>query len=181
MSSVPLATKLVLTAAALLGGLSVLLIIEFGLSAGQVHHGVAVSGFEVGGMTLNEVESSLRKRALTLREEPVCLVGDDLSLCVTPAELRWRVEPNVTARRAYQIGRTDFPLGALGERATAWVDGVNVKWEGGPNPAKVGKLLDEWEAIFSERGMELLRGPTRYKIRRAILVYPRRTFRIPLR
>ncbi len=181
MSSVPIATRLLLMAGAILGGLGFLLIVEFGLSAGQVHHGVTVSGFEVGGMTLNELEDSLREREQTLGTERVCFFRDDLTLCVTPDELGWRVQPNLTAQRAYQVGRTDFPLGALGERVAAWVDGVNVKWEGGPRPAKVTKLLDEWETIFSQRGMELVRGHMRYKIRRAILVYPRRPFRIPLR
>jgi len=119
-------------AGAILGGLGFLLIVEFGLSAGQVHHGVTVSGFEVGGMTLNELEDSLREREQTLGTERVCFFRDDLTLCVTPDELGWRVQPNLTAQRAYQVGRTDFPLGALGERVAAWVDGVNVKWEGGP-------------------------------------------------
>jgi hypothetical protein len=165
----------------LLGSIAFLLVVEFGVSAGQVHRGVTVAGFDVSGLSFAELQDTLAARGEKLGQEPVCFLGDGVSLCVNPADLGWRPEPGATAERAYEVGRTDFPFGALAQRAAAWVDGVNVKWEGNPRAGKVDKLLGEWEDLFSARGLELDRARMRYKIRRAIITYPRRTLRIPLR
>lgn len=180
MSSMPRSTRLLLVSVALLGSIGSLLVVEFGVSAGQVHRGVTVAGYDVSGLNFTELQDSLEARGAKLRQEPVCFSGDGVSLCVNPADIGWRPEPGETAERAYEVGRANFPFGALAERAAAWVEGVNVKWEGTPKPRKVTKLLSEWEDLFSARGLELERGLMRYKIRRAIITYPRRTFAIPL-
>lgn len=180
MKNLTISTKLVLVTGAVMGILGFLLIVEFGMSAAQVHRGVTVAGYDVGGLTLNQLEESLEERGEQLRDEPACFSGEGVSLCLDPSDLGWRPEPGATAERAYGVGRIDFPLGALRDRATAWVSGVNISWEGRPKAKRVERLLDEWEALFSARGKELQREAMRYKIRRAIVTYPRRTFRIPL-
>jgi hypothetical protein len=180
MTTVRRSTRVLLVVVALLGSIAFLLVVEFGVSAGQVHRGVTVAGYDVSGLSFTELSDKLEERGATLRQEPACFSGDGVTLCVNPEDLGWRPEPGATAERAYAVGRTSFPFGALAERAAAWTGGVNVKWEGSPKPRKVGKLLDEWEVLFSARGLELERGRMRYKIRRAIITYPRRTLRIPL-
>ena len=180
MSGLPRSTRLLLVLVGVLGSIAFLLVVEFGVSAGQVHRGVTDAGYDVSGLSFTELQATLEGRGAKLRQEPVCFSGDGVSLCLNPKDLGWRPEPGATAERAYDVGRTDFPFGALAERASAWMGGVNVKWEGSPKPRKVGKLLDEWEGLFSARGLELERGRMRYKIRRAIITYPRRTLRIPL-
>lgn len=180
MSGMPHSTRLLLGVVALLGSLAFLLVVEFGVSAGQVHRGVTVAGYDVSGLSFTELQDTLEARGAKLRQEPVCFFGDGVSLCASPRDLGWRPEPGATAERAYEVGRTDFPFGALAERATAWVEGVNVKWEGTPKPRRVDKLLSDWDELFSARGFELERGLMRYKIRRAIITYPREEFRIPL-
>ncbi|MGH2702127.1 MAG: hypothetical protein ACRDJ2_10190 [Actinomycetota bacterium] len=180
MSGVPRSTTLLLVVGTLFGSIILLLVVEFGISAGQVHRGVTVAGYDVSGLSFTELQATLEERGAKLRQHPACFSGDGVSLCVSPADLGWRPEPGATAERAYEVGRTDFPFGALAERAAAWMEGVNVKWEGSPKVRKVDKLLNEWEELFSDRGLELERGLMRYKLRRAIITYPRETFRIPL-
>ena len=178
--SVSSSTKTLLIAGAVVGTLIFLLIVEFGVSAGRVHHGVTVGGHDVGGLTFTELQDELARRAEILNNEPVCFVRDVLRFCISPTDVEWRPEARATADLAYQVGRADSLWGALGERTRAWVGGVNVQWEGGPNAAIVGRLLDRWERIFAARDLELKRGIMRYRIRRAIITYPRQTFRIPV-
>ena len=183
-SSVPrrvsASTKTLLVVGAVVGALVFLLIVEFGVSAGRVHHGVTVADHDVGGLAFAELQVELASRAETLSGEPVCFVRDVLRLCISPDDVEWRPGTRATAVSAYEVGRADTPWTSLSERTTAWLGGVNVQWEGGPNAARVGRVLDRWEAIFDARDLELKRGITRYRIRRAITTYPRRTFRIPL-
>lgn len=180
MTALPASTKLLLAIAALVGAAGFLLVVEFGLSAGVVHHGVTVAGYDVSGRSLAEVEDTLEARGATLRDEPVCFSRNGILLCADPAELGWRPAPGATARLAYEVGRANFPLGALGQRATAWTQGVNLKWEGTAKAARVTRLLDEWESIVAARGKDLDRDLMRYKIRRAIITYPRKRLRIPV-
>jgi hypothetical protein len=174
-------TRFLLALAAILGGLAFIGIVEFGISAGRVHHGVTVNGFDVGGLTLNEVQDTLVDRAVQLRDVPACLKHDVIVLCVDPAEVGWRPEPRETGSQAYDVGRTDGLLQALGDRADAWTNGVDVPWQGGPNGDKVGKLLDEWESIFEGRGLELRRFAARTAIREALETWPRETVVLPVR
>jgi hypothetical protein len=177
---VPSSTKTVLVAGPIIGSLIFLLIVEFGFSAGRVHAGVTVAGHDVGGLSFTELQDELAMRAQILNSEPVCFVRDVLRFCISPTDVSWRPETRATADLAYQVGRADSLWGALGERTRAWVGGVNVQWEGGPNAARVGRLLDRWERIFAARDLELKRGIMRYRIRRAIITYPRQTFHIPV-
>src|SRR5918996_589077 len=178
--SVSSSTKTLLVAGAVVGTLIFLLIVEFGFSAGRVHPGVTVGGHDVGGLTFTELQDELARRAEILNNEPVCFVRDVLRFCISPTDVEWRPEARATADLAYQVGRADSLWGALGERTRAWVGGVNVQWEGGPNAARVGRWLDRWERILAARDLELKRGIMRYRIRRAIITYPRQTFRIPV-
>jgi hypothetical protein len=174
-------TRFVLALAAILGGLAFIGIVEFGISAGRVHHGVRAGGVDVGGLSLNEVQDTLVDRVHEIRDEPACLAHDAIRLCVEPAEVGWRPEPIATGRRAYDVGRTNGLLRALGDRADAWTSGVDVPWQGGPNSAKVGRLLDEWEAIFEGRSLQLRRFAARNAIREALETWPRATGVIPVR
>ena len=179
--SLSVSTKTFLIAGTLLGGLVFFLIVEFGINAGRVHHGVTVAGHDVGGVTITELQDELTERADMLKSVPVCFERDLIELCLHPEEIGWRPEPHATADVAYEVGRVGSLWDVLSERAAAWVNGVNVQWEGGPNAGRVGRVLNRWERIFSARGEELKRGVMRYRIRRAIVTYPRETFRIPLR
>jgi hypothetical protein len=174
-------TRFFLALAAILGGLAFIGIVEFGISAGRVHHGVTVDGFAVGGLTLNEVQDTLVDRAHQFRDEPACLKHDVIVLCVDPVDVGWRPEPRETGSRAYAVGRTDGLLRALADRADAWTSGVDVPWEGGPNGRKVGRVLDEWESIFEGRDLALRRFAARNAIREALETWPRETDAIPVR
>lgn len=172
--------RLGLLAVALVGSIGFLLILEFGISAGRVHHGVTVGEEDVGGLTRNELQDSLLEQAEQLEGEDACLSYDAIRLCIDPDEVGWLVAPRETAQQAFDVGRADFPLGAINERATAWLSGVDVPWEGTARGQKVGRVLDEWEFIFGERGLELRRFAARKRIHRALATYPREIVPIPI-
>lgn len=157
------------------------LVLEFGINAGKIHYRVTVSAEDVGGMTVAEAEEFLRERGNLLQREQICFARRGLpGFCAVPADLGWYPGWRPTAEEAYAVGREDFPLGAIADRLKAWRKGVNVKWAGRARARLVTALLDELEQELAEDGFELKRGKMRYKIRRAIVTYPRHTFRIPL-
>ncbi|MGH2746860.1 MAG: hypothetical protein ACRDKB_02900 [Actinomycetota bacterium] len=181
MKKVPVFAKAAIGLGLVAGLVAFGLILEFGINAGQIHYGVTVSAVNVGGMTVVEAEEFLRERGNLLQSEEICFERRELSgFCVVPTDLGWYPGWRPTAREAYSVGRDDFPLGAISDRLKAWAKGVNIKWSGRARARLVTALLDELEQELAEDGFELKRGLMRYKIRRAIVTYPRRTFRIPL-
>lgn len=181
MKKLPVLAKAAIGLGFVAGLVTFALILEFGINAGQIHYGVTVSAVNVGGMTVAEAEEFLRERGNLLQTEEICFARRGLSgFCIVPADLGWYPGWRPTAREAYSVGRDDFPLGAISDRLKAWAKGVNVKWAGRARARLVTALLDELEQELAEDGSDLKRGKMRYKIRRAIVTYPRRTFRIPL-
>lgn len=181
MNNLATSTRLALTALALVGSIGFLLILEFGVSAGRVHHGVTVDGFDVSGLTLNDLQDSLFEKAHALEDEPVCFSHDAIRLCIDPADVGWRMSPRETAQQAFDVGRAGFPLGAINERATAWLGGVDVPWEGTARGERVGRVLNEWESILGGRGLELRRFAARQRIYRALGTHPRVIVPLPIR
>lgn len=181
MKKLPVLAKAAVGLGFVAGLVAFALVLEFGINAGQIHYGVTVSAAGVGGMTVAEAEEFLRERGNLLQSEEVCFARRGLSgFCVVPSDLGWYPGWRPTAKEAYAVGRTDFPLGAIADRLKAWTKGVNVKWAGHARARLVTALLDELEQELAQDGFDLKRGKMRYKIRRAIVTYPRRTVRIPL-
>ena len=175
----PLA-KALLALAALASVIVYLLIVDLGVNAGRVHYGVSVSGFDLGGMTGQEALSALKRRRSLLRREEVCFKAPGFNSCARPGQLGWSPDPESTVEEAFSVGRDHAPFGALLQRARAWLQGVNVPWDSGPRASRVGRLLNEWEQELAQEGYTLDRAKLRFRIRRAILTYPRREFRVPL-
>ena len=157
-----------------------LLIVDLGVNAGRIHYGVAVSDFDVGGLTGQEALSALKQRKSLLRKEEICFKGPRFNSCASPARLGWSPDPSEAVDEALRVGRDDAPFGALAARVRAWLGGVNVAWTSGPRASKVERLLDEWQKELATRGHRIDRGRLRFRIKRAIVTYPRRPFRIPL-
>ncbi len=78
------------------------------------------------------------------------------------------------------MGRDDAPFGALSDRAVAWVSGSKVPWAGDVVPSLVGDLMDEMEIQADALGYEIRRKALRRRIKRAIVSWPNRIFKIPL-
>lgn len=181
MKKLPVLAKTAIGLGFVSGLLAFALILEFGINAGRIHHGVSVSAVDVGGMTVAEAEEFLRERGNQLQSEEVCFARRGLSgFCIVPADIGWYPGWRPTAREAYSVGRDDFPLGAISDRLEAWASGVNLEWAGHPRARLLSALLDELEQELAKDGFDLKRGKMRRKIKRAIVTYPRHTFRIPL-
>ncbi|MGH2698279.1 MAG: hypothetical protein ACRDJL_03655 [Actinomycetota bacterium] len=181
MNNLTTSAKLALIAVAVVGSIGFFLILEFGISAGRVHHGVTVDGWDVGGLTFNELQGALVERAPALEEEPVCFSLDAIRLCIDPTEVGWRLSTREITQEAFDVGRTDFPLGAINERAAAWLGGVDVPLRGTARGNRVGRILDRWERIVEGRGLELRRYATRKRIYRSLGTHPRKIVPLPIR
>lgn len=167
---------------AVAGLLVYLTIIDLGVSAGRIHHGVSVQGIDVGGLTETEAASVLRRSGRERRGIRVYFGRAGLRrLSFTPKEIGWWPHAEATAAAAMQVGREGSPLEAVFERVRGWLGGVAIGWIGSPRVGKVDRVLDRWEAIAHKHGLDINRGFLRYKIRRAVTFHPPQSlFRIPL-
>lgn len=174
--------KIAAACALLLGLAAYVVIVDLGVSAGRIHHGVSVQGIDLGGLTEAEAESVLQGRATELRARPVRFGREGLPLLhFVPKELRWRPLYRVTAQAAMEVGRAESPVLALWERLRAWFGGVRIEWQGSPRAGRVDALLDKWEAIAEERGLALNRPLLRYKIRQVLNARPPQSlYQVPL-
>ena len=174
--------RVALAALTALGLLVYLVVVDLGISAGRIHHGVSVQGIDLGGLTEEEAAAVLRKQAAELRTRPLAFGREGMPrLTVEPRQLGWRPRPLETAREALSIGRDSGPLTALWMRLRGWVGGVQVPWRGHLQPGAVTRRINRWEQEAASRGLEINRGRLRYKIRQAVLLWERQSlYRMPL-
>ena len=181
--------KATLTVGAIVVLLGFVLIVDLGVNAGRIHYGVEIrGGLEVGGLTRAEANEVLLDRTEEMRYEPIVLGGKGITVRFYP-NLRegadgfavgWQPRRGETIQAALDVGREDAPFGALVDRWRAWVTGVTVPLQGRPFAPKVTKLIDSIERKGEARGYELDRPRLRFKIRRVLNRWPRRSFyRIP--
>ncbi|HYZ47102.1 MAG TPA: hypothetical protein VE712_05495 [Actinomycetota bacterium] len=158
-----------------------LVVVDVGISAGRIHHGVSVDGIELGGLTAAEAEARLRSRAVELKEAPVDLVGHGLDRSVLPTDLGWRPRPDRTARSAMQLGRAGGPWSALWDRLRAWVGGVSLPWAGGPDAQAMVAYVKDVDRDAAELGLEVNRARLRRQLRTSFSRWPRARVTVPLK
>lgn len=173
--------KLVLGLAALVGLLVYLVIVDLGMHAGRVHRGVNVAGFDIGGLTEIEAFEALQERQALLEDTPIVFIANGFDCRALPSDLGWSPQPFNTAQQAMEIGR-DGILSGLRERVEAWIDGVKIGWAGTVEPAEVDEFLEYCEDNAAVVNATVDRPKLRYRIRRAIVTYPRSPidFKVPL-
>ena len=158
-----------------------LVIVDVGISAGRIHHGVAVDGIELGGLTAAEAEGRLRRRARELKEVPVELVGHGLDRSLRPADVGWRPRPGRVVRSAMRVGRGGGVPGALWDRLRAWVGGVPLSWAGRPEPGEMAAYVKEVDRDAAELGLDVDRAGLRLQLRTSFSRWPRARVMIPLK
>ncbi len=173
-------TKAVIVVVLLLAGLVYLLLVEVAVSAGRVHHGVNVQGFDIGGLNQQEAVDALRERGDEMKQTPMIFTTEGFDCRFTPEQLGWGPQPADTAAAAMEVGREGFPLEALAERWRAWTSGVTIDWEGSTIPARVGRELNRCEEASEGLGIEIDRPRLRYLIKQNIAKWPREPVEIPL-
>lgn len=175
--------KVVFSLFGLLGLVAYLVVVDLGISAGRVHHGVSVNdnvGLDLGGLTREEATEVLEEREIELERAPVFFTREGFECEFLPSELGWDGRPFETAVAAYRIGRGESPLRALATRIKAWLSGVRIDWSDDLDTSAVSSFIDDCEIQATALGYDLRRYRLRKRIARAITTWPRRAFNIPV-
>ena len=173
-------TKAVLAVVLLVGLIAYLLLVEFAVNAGRIHRGVDVHGLDVGGLNHAEAQDLLEQRGGEMKESPIIFTSEGFDCRFTPEDIGWGPQAFDTAVAAMDVGRTGGISDALGDRLRAWTEGVTVDWAGSTDPARVGRELNRCERAAAGLGVEIDRARLRYKIKRAVVTWPREHFTVPL-
>ncbi|HEV2755619.1 MAG TPA: hypothetical protein VG318_07565 [Actinomycetota bacterium] len=176
-----LLVRIALAAAGVVALLVYLVIADLGMHAGRVHRGVAVAGFDVGGLTELEAFEALTERQELLEQQAVVFIANGFDCRATPEDLGWNPQPFNTAQDAMEVGRGGVFAG-LRERFDAWFGGVKVGWHGTVDPKEVDEFLDYCEQNARVVNARVDRAKLRFRIRRQIVTYPRSPidFNVPL-
>jgi hypothetical protein len=121
---------------AVAGALVWAVIVDLGVSAGRIHHGVSVAGVDVGGLTESQAAAALSRRVRLLLSEPVVFTAAGLEVEMEPACVAWRPKADRSAAQAMRVGRDHAPLGAFRDRWRGWFGGVRLRWFGRPGPRR---------------------------------------------
>jgi hypothetical protein len=173
-------SKFVLVVGLVVAVAAYVVIVDLGINAGRIHRGVDVSGFNVGGLTPGEAEDALRVRADQLKYALIDFSRDDVVCRFTPLEVGWDPRPDDTVGQAQEIGRDDNLWRSLTERARAWIFGTKVHWRASIDQQKLNRTLNLCERRALAGNLELDREKMRRKIKRAIVKWPRRPYRVPI-
>jgi hypothetical protein len=166
--------------AVLIGLIGYLVIVDYGINAGRIHHGVNVRGIDVGGLTKFEAEDILEVEGEKLLERPVILTREGMSCNFLPTEMGWDPRPSATAAAAYRVGRGESWIAALGSRVKAWVAGARIDWNDVLDRNAVSRLIDDCEVQAQGLGFEIRRPRLRELIREGIKAWPRTPVTIPV-
>ena len=167
----------------LAGVLIYALVLELGMSAGRVHHGVTVDGdIELTGLTRLEAGELLQERTELFASQPLVFAARDVGRqAIEVSDVGARPDPDETAAAAMAIGRSGGPWRALADRWGAWTGGVDVEWVGESGRGRVSQFIERIEERALDSGLSLNRCKLRAKIKRVATDWPRQDFyRIPV-
>lgn len=173
-------TKALLAVVLLVGTIAYLVLVELAVNAGRIHRGVDVHGVDVGGLNHAEAQELLGERGDEMKDSPIVFTSEGFDCRFTPEDVGWGPQAFDTAAAAMDVGRTGGVFEALGDRLRAWTEGVTVDWAGATDPAQVGRELNRCERAAEGLGVEIDRPRLRYKIKRAVVAWPREPFTVPL-
>lgn len=173
-------TKALLAVVLVVGAIAYLLLVEFAVNAGRIHRGVDVHGLDVGGLNHAEAQELLEERGDEMKDFPIIFTTEGFDCRFTPEDVGWGPQAFDTAAAAMEVGRAGGILKALRDRLRAWTEGVTVDWAGATDPARVGRELNRCERAAEGLGVEIDRPRLRYKIKRAVVAWPREAYNVPL-
>jgi hypothetical protein len=185
--SLPLLTRVVVVLGVVVGLLAYAVVVDLGVSAGRIHHGVSLNGeVDLGGLSAAEAFDLLHDLKDDLIGEPIVFSTEGLTLITCargcpPNGLGFRFDVPGTVKAAMDVGRSGGPLVALGRRAGAWLWGERITWAGRPRYARVTRLIDDWERRAAALGLRVDRGRLRFMLRTAARRLPyERVYELPL-
>jgi hypothetical protein len=173
--------KILLIASALVGLGLFLMVVDLGINAGRIHYGVRIDHINLGGLTELQALDVLNKRANEMRHAPMVFRKKGVDCTFLPIDVGWSPEVHRTLTKAMAVGRRGPILAAAGERLDAWLGSVQIHWPVRPSPRKMGRVVDGCRKVAESAGLRLAPWRMRLRIRRALVAWPRRIFRIPSR
>jgi hypothetical protein len=173
-------SKIGLTIASLIGIGLYLVVFDYGINAGRIHHGVHVRDIDVGGLTRDEATARLTAAAADLEQQPVIFTREGFDCNFEPIETGWDPRPGDTAASAYRVGRGTSWFAALATRVKAWVAGATIDWNDTIDKNAVTDLIDRCEERAGGLGYEIRRWILRQRIHEAIKTWPRQPFNVPV-
>ncbi len=173
--------KILLTLSALAGVAVFLVVVDLGLNAGRIHYGVRVDHLELGGLTELEALDVLNARGNAMREQPIEFRKMGVDCTFLPFDVGWSPQVHRALADAMAVGRRGPIVEAAGQRIDAWLGRVHIHWPDRPDPSQVGQVVDRCGKLASRVGLDLAPWRMRLRIRRALVAWPRRIFRIPSR
>jgi hypothetical protein len=176
MRGLALRHRVVLVGAAVLGLALYLVIADFGINAGRIHHGVRVGDIDVGGMVEADAVEYLADVGGEMRDAPIAFSAEGLNFNFTPREFGWLPLERPSAQRAHEVGREGGVVKALSERARATWSGVSVRWPDKLNRKRIGTRLKTLDRQARALGYTLDRKEMWWRIKQAIWSWPRATF-----
>ncbi|HVM35872.1 MAG TPA: hypothetical protein VM784_11070 [Actinomycetota bacterium] len=176
MKGLALRHRVVLVGAALLGLALYLVIVDFGINAGRIHHGVRVGDIDVGGMVEADAVELLAEVGAEMRNAPIAFSAEGLNFNFTPREFGWLPLERPSAARAHEVGRAGGVMTALSDRLQATWSGVTVRWPDELNRVRIGTRLNALERKAEALGYALDRPEMWRRIKRAIWSWPRPTY-----
>lgn len=107
--------------------LAAAVIVGYGASnAGQVYPGVSVAGIDLSGMEAEEAAAVLENRISYPSQGRILLKDGNKIWLASPADLGFYLEPQSSARAAYEYGRRGGPITRLANQVTAWYYGASL-------------------------------------------------------
>ncbi len=173
--------KLIIALAAVIGLALYLVVLDLGVNAGRVHHGVSVPGLDLGGMTEAEAIPKLEDLGSQLRDAPIVFTTPGFDCRLAPRQLGWGPQPFDTFRTAMRVGRSGGALISLRDRTRAWFGGREVGWAGSLRTAAVERWLDDCEELAAGMGVAIDREGLRKELQRLVETWPRdQVYDLPL-
>jgi hypothetical protein len=173
--------KLILAVGVVAGLLLYLLVVDLGVNAGRVHHGVSVPGLDLGGLTEAEAIPKLEELGTTLRDAPIVFSTPGFDCRVAPRELGWGPQPFDTVRAAMKVGRSGGLWTSLEERLGAWLGGSEIGWAGSLRESAVERWLDDCEELAGGMRVAIDIDKLRVELERLVETWPRQqVYNLPL-
>jgi hypothetical protein len=172
--------KIVLSVSGLIAALVFLIIVDLGVNAGRIHYGVRLDHLNLGGLTELEAVDVLDRRGIEMAQAPVVFQRQGVTCTFLPLAVGWTPKVRRAVADALAIGREGSLLNSGRQRVHAWFGGVRISWPDRTNRHDVRAVLDTCQRRAAAEGLQISRWKMRLKIKDALVIWPRRTFHIPL-
>jgi hypothetical protein len=172
--------KVILGVSALLGLLLFVVVVDLGVNAGQIHHGVRIDHLNLGGLTEVEATGVLGRRGKEMSKTPIRFERSGAQCTFLPSKIGWVPKVHRVVAEALAVGRKGSLLHAAEQRIEAWFGGIQLAWPDTPNRHRVAAVLDDCQQLVRSAGLDISRGRMRAVIRAALSTWPRSSLPIPL-